>query len=409
MFLYQNPTDLLYYLEDTFINKANGPITWTCGAEMEQCMSFFLQGVRAYTLNYEGTGAWSGVAYFNGNADPNYTGPLGLIYFINGTQTELDASGTGIWSGRVYFNGNVDLNYTGPLGVVYFINGTQTELDSSGTGIWNGRRYENGVLQSRGILIYRKNAATPWIKQGDRLTKTFSSGLCLIQQTYIAPKALATYNAFQEGDAISDSQPCIDGAYIYPAPDYQDTGDGFMKCTVTAYGRWKTEPHVKRQKRKLELGVFGQIENMLRQDGLLVIGYLHLGVNKKEVLADDLVLSFVLPPDVDLPLTPPASLSRLYKLNGELIPQMIDVAYLTEFFGGYFTWVNQNYGSQVTITPEEFESFGTSDGFAPKESGISLVLTRCESVEYGHFSEYTASFEATGNSFTKTPFSFRKL
>jgi hypothetical protein len=255
-------------------------------------------------------------------------------------------------------------------------------------------------------IIYRQSAASPWIKQGDRLTKTFSSGLCLIQQTYIAPKALATYNAFEEGDAITESQPCIDGAFIFPAPDYQDTGDGFMRCTVTAYGRWKTEPHVKRQKRKLELGVLGQIQNMLGLDELPVIGYLE--GNKKEVLADDLVLSFVLPPNVDLPLTPLTS-SRLYKLNGELIPQMIDVAYLTEFFGGYFNWVNQNFGSQVTITPEEFDSVGTSDGFAPQESGISLVLTRCESVEYGHFSEYTASFEATGNSFTKTPFSFRKM
>ena len=261
-------------------------------------------------------------------------------------------------------------------------------------------------------IVYRTNAASPWIKQGDRLTKTFSSGLCLIQQTYIAPKALATYNAFVEGAAITDAQPCIDGAYIYPAPDYQDTGDGFMRCTVTAYGRWKTEPNVKRQKRKLELSVWGQIHNL--PSPVFVEGepngpIVGLFSSKKEVFADDLVLSFVMPPNVDLPLTPPSSLSRLYKINGELIPQTIDVAYLTELFGGSFEWVRQNLGGQVTITQEEFDTYsGGYNSFDPQESGISLVITRCESVEYGHFSEYTASFEATGNSFTKKQLRFWK-
>jgi hypothetical protein len=64
----------------------------------------------------------------------------------------------------------------------------------------------------------------------------------MIQQDYIAPRNLVDYFAFREGDALSlsDSQPCIDGAYIFPAPDYQDMGNGFIKCTVTAYGRTST-------------------------------------------------------------------------------------------------------------------------------------------------------------------------
>lgn len=268
-------------------------------------------------------------------------------------------------------------------------------------------------------LVYRKNAASPWIKQGDRLVKTFASGLCLIQQTYIAPRALATYNAFVEGAAITDSQPCIDGAYIFPAPDYQDTGDGFMLCTVTAYGRWKTEPNVTRQKRKLELGVYGQISNMQvgQETGVTVnfsnvVGGTEFPLNKKEVIADDLVLSFVMPPNVDLPLTPPSSLSRLYLLTGEQIPQTIDVAYLTQLFGGsmqhWFSFQNITSIGSATITTADFESVGNSNSFGLRESGISFILTRCESVEYGHFSEYTASFEATGTSFTKTPLLFRK-
>lgn len=272
-------------------------------------------------------------------------------------------------------------------------------------------------------LVYRKNSASPWIKQGDRLTKTFSSGLCLIQQTYIAPKALATYNAFVEGASITDSQPCIDGAYIYPAPDYQDTGDGFVRCTLTAYGRWKTEPNVTRQKRKLELAVYGQVSNVPRtifEEGgptgpvtvffvPILEGGIDYPLNKKEVIADDLVLSFVMPPNVDLPLTPPSSLSRLYKINGELIPQMIDVDYVTDLFGGSLKHQYLTIGGYSTITPAEYDSVSTGyNSFAPQESGVSLVLTRCESVEYGHFSEFTASFEATGNSLTKKPLLFRK-
>lgn len=271
--------------------------------------------------------------------------------------------------------------------------------------------------------IYRTNAASPWIKQGDRLTKTFSSGLCLIQQTYIAPKALATYNAFVEGAAITDSQPCIDGAYIFPAPDYQDTGDGFIRCTVTAYGRWKTDPNVTRQKRKITLGVFGWIENMPRtvvvvggETGPVTVyfapeleGGIYDPLNKREVLADDLVLSFVMPQNADLPLTPPSSLSRLYKINGELIPLMIDVNYLTALFGGAFKTQYDNFGGTSTITPAEFESYSNGyNSFSPQESGVYLSLTRCESVEYGHFSVYTATFEVSGISFTQKPLIFRK-
>jgi hypothetical protein len=269
------------------------------------------------------------------------------------------------------------------------------------------------------MIIYRQSAASPWIKQGDRLTKTFASGLCLIQQTYIAPKALATYNAFEEGDAITESQPCIDGAFIFPAPDYQDTGDGFMRCTVTAYGRWKTEPNVTRQKRKLELGVYGGISNVPRPifteggpTGPVNVNFAPFILNgggardvrnKAEVLTDDLVLKFVLPStQADLPLTPPNSLSRIYKITGEQFPQLIDVFYLQTFFGGSLRWQFENVGSFSTITSQGFDSQSSGyNSFAPMENGISFNLTRCESVEYGQFIEYTASFEAVGNSFVK--------
>jgi hypothetical protein len=276
--------------------------------------------------------------------------------------------------------------------------------------------------------IYRTNAASPWIKQGDRLTKTFSSGLCLIQQTYVAPKSLATYNAFVEGAAISDSQPCIDGAYIYPAPDYQDTVDGFVRCTVTAYGRWKTEPSVTRQKRRLRLGVDGEIQNMPIDSGVETVNFWEAvftetppyavisrtPLNEVDVFADDLVLHFVSAPNADLPLTPPSSLSRLYKINGEIFPQTIDVSYLLTLFGGQLQWANFAPGGMKilgysNITQAEFESASIGyNSFLPMESGVSFFLSRCESVQYGHFSEYTASFEVGGSYLTQKPLIFRK-
>jgi hypothetical protein len=86
-----------------------------------------------------------------------------------------------------------------------------------------------------------KKAGTKWIKQPNRIVKTFPSGLCLVQQEYIAARSDVDYFAFKEGDVLSekDSAPCIDGAYIFPSPQYQDMGNGFIKCTVTAYGRTK--------------------------------------------------------------------------------------------------------------------------------------------------------------------------
>jgi hypothetical protein len=87
-----------------------------------------------------------------------------------------------------------------------------------------------------------QKSGTKWVKQPNRTVKTFPSGLCLIQQEYIAARSNVDYFAFKEGDILSerDSAPCIDGAYIFPTPQYQDMGNGFIKCTVTAYGRTNT-------------------------------------------------------------------------------------------------------------------------------------------------------------------------
>jgi len=101
-------------------------------------------------------------------------------------------------------------------------------------------------------MSYIYHGKTDWIKQPNRVVETFRSGLCMIQQQYIRrADDRIDYFAFREGDAIptDDSAPCIDGAYIFPAPSYQDLGNGFISCTVTAYGRVNTTGVVDLNKR----------------------------------------------------------------------------------------------------------------------------------------------------------------
>lgn len=272
------------------------------------------------------------------------------------------------------------------------------------------------------MTIYRSNSASPWIKQGNRLVKTWPSGLCLIQQDYIAPTALVDYDAFQEGDSIADSDPCIDGAYIFPAPDYQQQENGFTRCTVSAYGRWRTGQHITRQKRELTLGVAGWINNMpIGANNSTETVYFELPgpqggfLQTVNIFAEDLVLKFVVPPNSDLPLSPPLSASRLYKYTGEKLPEEITISNLQTLLGGEIRWQTLGgngeivVGGSSAITQAEFESDSIGyDSFGVMERGLGLALTRCESVDFGYFSEYTASFEASGSRFNRFAFVFRK-
>jgi hypothetical protein len=205
------------------------------------------------------------------------------------------------------------------------------------------------------MIIYRQSAASPWIKQGDRLTKTFASGLCLIQQTYIAPKSLATYDAFKEGDAITESQPCIDEAFIFPAPDYQDTGDGFMRCTVTAYGRVNTAGNKTFSK---ELGVqvfsasFTPTNGGLPSDQTFSI----------EVTADKLIWKFVTLKSA----SPNVSISenlKVFRLTG----QALETVQISEFFSTSSlaglnkpTQVSFNTPKQIVLAEAVKHRFGST-------------------------------------------------
>ena len=105
-------------------------------------------------------------------------------------------------------------------------------------------------MADKSEINYTYHGSAEWIPQANRLVKTFRSGLCMITQDYICRNDGKTdYQRFSQGDILNDATPCMDAAYIFPAPDYQDMGNGFIKATVTAYGRVGTSAVVDISKR----------------------------------------------------------------------------------------------------------------------------------------------------------------
>jgi hypothetical protein len=92
--------------------------------------------------------------------------------------------------------------------------------------------------------IYSTAGAFPVALEGTKRVKTFPSGLVLVTQDYAVPRGQeADYAAtFAVGQPLEVDSPAIDGLYIFPEPEWVDSGDGFTRLTVTAYGRSNTAP-----------------------------------------------------------------------------------------------------------------------------------------------------------------------
>lgn len=91
-------------------------------------------------------------------------------------------------------------------------------------------------------MSYIYKGETGWIKQPDQTVSVFPSGLCLIQQSHLIRKDNFEIGAFSIGDRLpaEDTSMCVDGAFIFPSPQYSDAGNGFMRCLISAYGRVNT-------------------------------------------------------------------------------------------------------------------------------------------------------------------------
>ena len=83
--------------------------------------------------------------------------------------------------------------------------------------------------------------STP-IEKGNKTVSTYSSGLCLVQQSYVIRKIDEEIyrNEFVSGSTLDLVSPAVDGLYIFPEPQWRDSGNGFMEIAISAYGRSNT-------------------------------------------------------------------------------------------------------------------------------------------------------------------------
>ena len=202
-------------------------------------------------------------------------------------------------------------------------------------------------------MSYIYHGPKDWIKQSKRIVQTFRSGLCMIQQEYLCRADFSIdYFTFREGEAISveDALPCIDGAYIFPAPSYQDMGNGFVKCTVTAYGRVNTKGVIQITKR---LGNYTVTTS---------IGGISESVQTQKIF-DVINFNFVAAKSEIVPI-PTSPTPLIYNLN---------------------------------LTPLPTNSY-SSAGFEFNSFVLTQVVDIYEVNSYGQFAEYNISISAAGQS-----------
>jgi hypothetical protein len=242
-------------------------------------------------------------------------------------------------------------------------------------------------------MAYTYHGTQGWVKQPNRIVKTFDSGLCLIQQDYIRRKDKVEYFTFKEGDALSvaDSQPCIDGAFIFPEPDYSDMGNGYIKCTVTAYGRVNNTGSVTTRKETVALlaNVFELKTGIKYTDNINYVcqtGDIIGGVNVSEQpiglyggdpdagLIDIPILKIVLGEN-ESPSTviPPNLINIFVAQTGENITNKLFFPQVRGF----------NEDNSIPYFGGDFEG---------RKLSAEFRIDRVETTDYGRFKEYTLSW-----------------
>ncbi len=199
----------------------------------------------------------------------------------------------------------------------------------------------------------------------------------MIQMEYIAEQNNIDYQTFIEGGVLSskDSAPCIDQAYIFPAPSYQDLGNGFVKCTVTAYGR-TTQQATTVYSRRAAVVDFYQPQAITRvDDNVNVFVGAYAEAIPKAIIRDVAIVSSVIRKDDTLRiLFPPL---EIYYTNGVVrtTPEDAQATFRTSAPGD--DPIFQTYTATTSLEP---------------------VLESFSQIEYGEFIElvYTITVRTVG-------------
>ena len=253
-------------------------------------------------------------------------------------------------------------------------------------------------------MSYIYHGKKGWIKQPNRNFKTWESGLCMVQEQYICRADDVDYSAFQLGDPIENSEPCIDGAFIYPEPSFQNLGNGFIQATVTAYGRINTTGTQTSISSAFQIPVYAQ-KGQFSCTGSSCNFFLYAGVASS--LPMDYIgiviplptLKIVLPenqfPQIDSILKN----IPIYDTNGNNITNQL--YYVSDFLNGNYSVGTNN--PPIRFTDAEYHAypvnyFGSpleqarhpyvTPGFSGSKIPLEITHSSINSTNYGKFTEY---------------------
>jgi hypothetical protein len=226
-------------------------------------------------------------------------------------------------------------------------------------------------------MSYIYHGKKGWILQPNRKITNWASGLCMIEEEYICANKNVDYNYFQVGNLIEDSTPCIDGAYIFTAPKYTDMGNGFIKASITAYGRSNANGSVDSSAgpSTIEFYVYAASYDPLQN--YVVIEEVNLG--SIPVVKSLPIIKKVIPKNSFPPSEVPAGTVGIFDTEGNDIAEKV-------------------------FKPSDFSSYIKPSNYHGDFSGVKLnnsfTISRFDSVNFGNFNELTMQYiDASGKQY----------
>lgn len=222
-----------------------------------------------------------------------------------------------------------------------------------------------------------------WILQPTRKVEAFESGLCRIEEEYICSNKNIDYNYFQAGNLIDDSSPCIDGAYIFKAPKYDNMGNGFTKASITSYGRTSQSGSVDSVSfpSTLEFYIF---EAFYSTQYINYTDFIEIKIGSVPVVKSIPIIKKVLPKNSFPPSKIPDGTFGIFDEEGNDIAERI-------FSPSSFENVYQ-------LNPSNYHG-----NFAGVKLNNQFEVSRFDSVNFGNFNEITMQYiDSTGKQYMPT-------
>jgi len=218
-----------------------------------------------------------------------------------------------------------------------------------------------------------------WILQPNRKITNWASGLCMIEEDYICANKNVDYNYFQVGNLIEDSTPCIDGAYIFTAPKYTDMGNGFIKATITAYGRSNANGSVDSVAGPSTIGFYVHEASYDPLQNYVVVE--EIGLGSIPVVKSLPIIKKVIPKNSFPPSEVPVGTVGIFDTEGNDIAEKV--------------FKPSDFNSVYNITPSNFHG-----DFSGVKLNNSFQISRFDSVNFGNFNELTMQYiDATGKQY----------